>query len=110
MSRGTADLRAQEATQVDVSLAEKLIALILLLGPVLSLFYVWDYYDTGFASGYASGYVYIRWFIGGVTESLLLWPQHGAVLVSLLAVGTTFLVARRPGYILDDQARRPERS
>ncbi len=65
MSRGTADLRAQEATQVDVSLMERLIALI--FGLVLPLFYVWDYYDTGFASDYASGYVYIRWFIGGLT-------------------------------------------
>ncbi len=67
MSRGAANLRAQEATQVDVSLTERLIALILLVGLVLSLFYVWDYYDTGFASDYASGYVYIRWFIGGLT-------------------------------------------
>ncbi len=107
MSSGTADLRAKEATQVDVSLAERLIALI--FGLVLSLSYAWDYYDTGFASDHAPSYSLILRSVGGLTESLLLWLQHDALVVSLLAVGT-FLVVRRPGYILDDQARRPQRS
>ncbi len=94
-----------------MSLTERLIALILLVGFVLSLFHLWEYYDTGFASdyapGYARGYVYIRWFIGGLTELVQFWLQ-ARVLFSLVAIVAFFFLGG-PSYSKVNRTRSTER-
>ena len=75
----------------------------MLVGLVLCLFFAWEY-DTGFASGYAPGYVYNRWFIGGLTELLRAWLQDRVLLFSLLAV-VAFLLVRGPSYRLASRTR-----